>query len=57
VSITSGLDEHNGVVRYAWTITGPGGEMILEGMDVIERAEDGRIQTVVMFFGELPNHI
>jgi len=29
--------------------------MILDGIDVCERADDGRLRRVVMFFGSLPN--
>jgi hypothetical protein len=54
VTITSGVDEHHGFARYAWRIDAPGGETILEGVDVVERAEDSRLRRVVMFFGSLP---
>lgn len=54
VTITSGVDEHNGFARYGWTITERGGKAVLEGIDVVERAEDGRIKRVIMFFGRLP---
>ncbi len=54
VDITSGIDEHHGFLRYGWTITGADGATLLEGIDVCERAEDGRLQRVVMFFGPLP---
>jgi SnoaL-like domain len=53
VTITSGVDEHHGFARYAWTIGGPDGHEILEGIDVIERGEDDRLRRVVMFFGPL----
>lgn len=54
VTITSGVDEHNGFARYAWSITAAGGETILAGIDVVERSGDGRLRRVVMFFGPLP---
>ena len=54
LSVTSGRDEHHGFGRWAWTATAPGGETILHGIDVFERAEDGRLRRVVMFFGSLP---
>ncbi len=54
VSITSGVDEHNGLARYAWTITAADGTTMLDGIDVVERAEDDR-RRVVMFFGPLPD--
>lgn len=54
VTITSGIDEHHGFARYAWTVNTADGEAILEGVDIVERAEDSRLRRVVMFFGRLP---
>ena len=54
VTITSGVDEHHGFARYGWSVTGVDGETILEGVDVVQRAEDARLRRVVMFFGSLP---
>jgi len=54
VTITSGVDEHNGYGRYAWTMTNGDGNVIVEGIDVVERAEDGRLKRVIMFFGPPP---
>jgi hypothetical protein len=53
VDITSKVDEHNGVGRYAWKIFDQVGTELLQGIDVVERASDGRLRRVVMFFGEL----
>jgi hypothetical protein len=50
LAITSGVDEHNGFARYTWAITGADGGTILDGMDVVERGDDGRLCRVVMFF-------
>jgi hypothetical protein len=54
VTITSGIDEHHGFARYAWSITTADGDTILQGVDVVERDEDTRLRRVVMFFGPLP---
>ncbi len=54
LTLTSGVDEHNGFARYAWAITGADGSLILEGIDVVERGDDERLRRVVMFFGPLP---
>lgn len=54
VTITSGVDEHHGFARYAWTITDGEGRTILDGMDVVERSESGLLSRVIMFFGQLP---
>lgn len=54
LSITSGVDEHNDLARYAWTITSRDGDKVMDGLDIVERDPDGRIKRVIMFFGELP---
>jgi hypothetical protein len=54
VTITSGVDEHNGFARYAWTISASDGSTILDGIDVVTRADDEHIKQIVMFFGALP---
>jgi hypothetical protein len=53
VEITTNIDEHNGFARYGWKITDREGGPLLEGTDVVERAADGRLGRVVMFFGDL----
>ncbi len=50
----SGVDSHNEFERYAWKITQPDGATIVDGIDVVDVAPDGRLQRVVMFFGPLP---
>jgi len=50
----SGIDAHNDVVRYAWTIVDAEGKELMEGIDVAERATDGRLQRILMFHGPLP---
>jgi hypothetical protein len=54
VRITSGVDEHHGFARYAWTITAHDGRKVLDGLDIVERGAAGLIKRVIMFFGELP---
>lgn len=53
VDITTNVDEHNGVARYGWTILDRNGDALLDGIDVVERATDGRLRRIVMFFGPL----
>lgn len=50
----SGVDEHNGIERYAWKIVDPGGNELMEGLDIAERDSAGRLQRIVMFHGPLP---
>jgi hypothetical protein len=54
LTLTSGVDEHNGFARYAWAINAADGSPVLEGIDVVERDDDNRLRRVVMFFGRLP---
>jgi hypothetical protein len=54
VVAASGIDAHNDVIRYAWKIIGPGGDQVMEGLDVAERADDGRLKRILMFHGPLP---
>lgn len=54
LTITSGVDEHNGYARYAWAIHAADRSLMLEGIDVVERDDDSRLRRVVMFFGPLP---
>ena len=51
---SSGVDEHNGVERYAWKIVDPSGNELMEGLDVAERGPDGLLQRILMFHGPMP---
>ena len=53
VDIITDVDEHNGFARYEWTIVDGDGAPVLDGTDVVERAADGRLRRIVMFFGPL----
>lgn len=50
----SGVDAHNDVARYSWRIVGGEGRELMEGIDVAERAADGRLKRILMFRGPLP---
>jgi hypothetical protein len=50
--LRSNVDEHHRLLRFAWSMVGPGGP-VLEGMDFGELAEDGRLRRIVGFFGPL----
>jgi hypothetical protein len=50
----SDIDEHNGIERYAWKIVDPGGNELMEGLDITELDSAGRLQRIVMFHGPLP---
>jgi hypothetical protein len=50
---TSGVDMHHRHARFAWRLIGPDGATAVEGIDIADLAEDGRLERVVGFFGEL----
>jgi hypothetical protein len=50
----STLITNNDVVRYAWTIVDAQGREAMEGMDVAELVDDGRLKRIRMFHGPLP---
>jgi hypothetical protein len=54
VVAASGVDTHNEIERYAWKIVDPSGADVMEGLDVVERDQAGRLQRIVMFHGPLP---
>jgi hypothetical protein len=49
----SAVDSHHDVHRYAWELV-IDGRVVLEGLDVIELDDGGRIARIAAFFGELP---
>jgi hypothetical protein len=53
VNITTAVDDHHGFARYGWAIVDRDGALVLEGIDVVELADDHRLGRVVMFFGQL----
>ena len=53
----SGIDEHHGVLRFAWKAEGATEPPLagLEGLDIGELAGDGRLRRIIGFFGPLPS--
>jgi SnoaL-like domain len=51
---TSGIDEHHGLVRFAWQLGDGNGTVAVAGLDVGELADDGKLRRITGFFGELP---
>lgn len=52
IVIASGIDEHHGQLRFQWRMEG--GPQAMEGIDIGRTAEDGRLQSIVGFFGAAP---
>jgi hypothetical protein len=51
---TSGIDMHHDLARYAFEFVAPDGTVVITGTDVGELAEDGRLQRITGFFGDIP---
>ena len=49
----SGVDSQHGFHRYHWAIH-QNGELLLQGFDVTETDDSGRVRCVIGFFGEVP---
>lgn len=54
IETTSGADEHDGYFRFSWALRDADGGTPMEGFDVGHRADDGRIDLIVGFFGPFP---
>jgi hypothetical protein len=53
--ISSGVDQHHGMFRFNWALIEPQErQILLEGMDFVELAADGRLQRITGFFGVFP---
>jgi hypothetical protein len=55
IDVTSGVEEHHGWLRFAWAMVDGEGATLMEGFDVGEVAQDGRLQRIVGFFGPFPS--
>src|SRR3712207_4534348 len=55
IPISSGVDQHHGMIRFSWVMLAPQERLVLlEGMDFVELAADGRLQRITGFFGAFP---
>jgi len=54
IALASGIDEHHGRLRFAWKLVLADGSARLEGIDVGQLAPDGRLQSIVGFWGAPP---
>jgi hypothetical protein len=50
---TSVVDTHHRLARFEWQAVDAAGTTLLDGVDFVEIAPDGRIRKVVGFFGRL----
>jgi hypothetical protein len=49
VILTSEIDAHNQIARYAWHVVDSGGRTLAAGLDVVELAADGRLKRILLF--------
>jgi hypothetical protein len=54
IVLTSGVDQHHSVLRFAWKWYAADGSSKMEGTDFGELASDGRLCRIVGFFGPVP---
>jgi 8-oxo-dGTP diphosphatase len=52
--LASGVDEHHGMLRFQWRMVGTDGETQLEGFDMGELDDSGRLRRITGFFGPFP---
>ena len=50
----SGVDVHHGELRFGWQLTAPDGSVTVAGIDVGKLGADGRLTSIIGFFGDLP---
>lgn len=48
----SAVDAHHSQARFAWTLTAADGSTIIDGIDAMRLAPDGRITVTLGFFGQ-----
>jgi hypothetical protein len=51
IVLASAIDIHNGFARYAWSVVDATGNPTMDGIDVVELADDGRLKLIVLFHG------
>jgi hypothetical protein len=49
VVLTSDIDAHNQIARYAWQVADAGGNAVMTGIDVVEIAADGHLARSLLF--------
>ena len=55
LEVVSGVDEHDGYVRFGWRLLAADGAVALEGTDFGELDGDGVLRRIIGFFGPLPS--
>jgi hypothetical protein len=51
---TSGVDRHHGLIRFGWELVAADGALVAAGLDIGVVADDGRLDRIAGFLGDLP---
>lgn len=54
ILLTSGVEQHHNQIRFAWAFVDKDGKRAIEGIDIGEVADDGRLSRIVGFWGAPP---
>ena len=54
ILMASGVDEHDGYLRFAWKVIDPKGNEVMEGCDFGALDAEGKLKMIVGFFGPWP---
>ena len=54
IVLTSGVEQHHTQIRFAWAFEDKDGKRAIEGIDIGELADDGRLSRIVGFWGAPP---
>jgi hypothetical protein len=54
INLASGIDQHHNQVRFRWDFLNAEGKVQIQGIDVGELANDGRLSRIVGFWAEPP---
>lgn len=54
LEMVSGVDEHDGYLRFGWRLLAADGSVALEGTDFGELDDAGALRRIIGFFGPLP---
>jgi hypothetical protein len=55
IELVTGVDEHDGFLRFGWVMKGPDGAVAMEGVDFGVVDGDGRLARITGFFGPMPD--
>jgi hypothetical protein len=50
---TTAVDAHHGFARYGWDLVGPDGAVAVNGIDIVQFDDAGKLLRIVGFFGPM----